>query len=249
MSGWTLRRFWKETVVVELPGGFGVALDGRPIRTPGKVALLLPTAALAQWIAEEWAAQEGEVRPLTMPATRTANSAVDKVTPQKAAVEAMLAGYGGTDLLCYRAERPEALVLRQAEGWDRWLDWAESRFGARLHTTRGVMPVAQEPAALSRLAQAVEAFDPFALAAFHDLVTLSGSLVLALAVAEGALEPGSGWQLSRLDEDWQAEQWGEDDEAMQAAGLKRADFLHAARFLSLCAAPQRPDPGPFSRPG
>ncbi len=234
MSGWSIKRFWTETAVAQTPDGFGVSLDGRPVRTPGKVPLLLPTRALAEWIAAEWEAQEGEVRPATMPATRTANSAIDKVVPQKPEVVAMLAAYGGTDLLCYRAEGPPALVLRQAEGWNPWLDWAETRFAARLATTSGVMPVAQDPAALSRLKDRVAALDPFRLTAFHDLVTISGSLVLALAVAEGALAPATGWTLSRMDEDWQAEQWGEDEEAMAAAAIKQADFLHAARFLSLC---------------
>ncbi|MFT6533237.1 MAG: chaperone required for assembly of F1-ATPase [Limimaricola cinnabarinus] len=233
MSEWKAKRFWKEANVAPAEGGWQVLLDARPVRTPAKAPLVLPTQALAEALAAEWQAQEERIDPGSMPLTRTANSALDKVAVQRAEVAQMLAAYGGSDLLCYRAERPAELIARQASEWDSLLDWAEERHGARLVTATGVMPVAQDAAALERLAAPVFAMEPFALAAFHDLVALSGSLVLALAVVERRLEPQEAWRLSRLDEDWQIEQWGDDEEAEAMARVKRAAFLDAARFWAL----------------
>jgi chaperone required for assembly of F1-ATPase len=233
-GGWTLKRFWKDVAVTKQADGYGVALDGRPVRTPGKTPLILPTRLLAEWVAQEWEAQAEKIDPMGMPATRTANSAIDKVTPQKAEVAAMLAAYGGSDLLCYRADGPVELVTRQTDEWNPLLDWAAERYDARLIVTTGVMPVAQDSAALVRLAAEVGSQDVFRLAAFHDLVALSGSLILALAVCEGRLDPETAWSLSRIDEDWQAQQWGRDDEAEAAAAIKMAAFAHAARFHALC---------------
>lgn len=233
-AGWTIRRFWREARVEPVPGGFAVMLDGRQVRTPGKAGLILPTRALAQWVAEEWDAQEGEIRPATMPATRTANSAIDTVARHRADVVADLSAYGGSDLLCYRAERPPELRARQAAGWDPLLAWAAARFGAVLRAGDGVMPVRQDAEALAALGAEVARQDDFELAAFHDLVVLSGSLVIALSVVEGARSQEEAWSLSRIDESWQVEQWGEDEEAAEAERRKRADFLHAARFHALC---------------
>ncbi|WP_341214239.1 ATP12 family protein [uncultured Limimaricola sp.] len=233
MSEWKAKRFWKEATTAPADGGWQVLLDGRPVRTPAKAPLILPTQALAQALAAEWQAQEERIDPGTMPITRTANSALDKVAGQRAEVAAMLAEYGGSELLCYRAERPVELIARQASEWDPLLDWAEERYGARLVTVQGVMPIAQDAAALERLSAPVHAMDPFALAAFHDLVALSGSLVLALAVIEGRIEAQEAWRLSRLDEDWQIEQWGADEEAEAMARVKRAAFDDAARFWAL----------------
>jgi chaperone required for assembly of F1-ATPase len=230
MAEWEAKVFWKVVAVTPAEGGFAVTLDGRPVRTPGKRVLVLPTRPLAEMVAAEWAAQSGALRPDTMPATRTANSAVEKVAPARAAVIDDLAGYGGSDLLSYRAEAPAALQARQQAGWDPLLDWAAAALGARLATGAGIIHVPQPPDALSRLRAEVAAMDDFRLAAFHDLVALSGSLVLALAVVHGRLDPETAWALSRLDEDWQAEHWGRDDEAEAAAALKRAAFIHAARF-------------------
>ena len=169
-----------------------------------------------------------------MPCTRAANSAIDKVAPQFAEVVGIVAAYGGTDLLCYRATGPEALVERQGAGWDPLLDWAETALGARLCPTAGVMHVAQNAVALERLDARVAAMSPFALAAFHDLVALSGSLVLAFAVIEGRLDAEAAWRLSRIDEDWQIEQWGEDEEAAALTETRHQAFLQAARFFALC---------------
>lgn len=234
MSAWKAKRFWKQATAVETEGGFTVQLDGRPVKTPAKTLLVVPTLALAQAIAAEWEAQTGEVRPETMPFTRSANSSLDKIIPQFEEVAAMLAAYGGTDLLCYRATGPEALVARQAAAWDPLLDWAARELDAPLKATAGVMHIAQDPAALESLHRRVAAFSPFQLAAFHDLVAISGSLVLGFAVTQGRLDAEAAWALSRIDEAWQIEQWGEDEEAAAAEAVRHADFLQAARFYALC---------------
>ncbi|CAM4248276.1 ATP12 family chaperone protein [Palleronia rufa] len=233
MSDWAPKRFWTAARTEPAPGGHRVLLDARPIRTPAGAPLVVPTPELAAGIAREWDAQVEFVRPATMPMTRTANSAIDKVAPEHAAVVAILAEYGGTDLLSYRAERPQDLVALQSERWDPLLDWAEDRFGARLSVTQGVMPVAQDPEALDRLVAPVRAMSPFRLAAFHDLVALSGSLILGHAAAEGIRPPEDIWALSRLDEDWQAALWGHDEEAMRAAAVKRIAFGDAQKFFAL----------------
>jgi chaperone required for assembly of F1-ATPase len=237
MTEWTAKRFWTEVGVAEEAGVWRVLLDGRPLKTPAKAALDLPSAAMAEAMAAEWAAQDKVIDPRTMPVTRSANSAIDRVMPQKAEVVAMLASYGETDLLCHRAEAPDALVARQAEGWDPILDWADEQLGARLCPTTGILPAVQAPEALARLAETLERFDAFRLTGVHDLVTLSGSLVLGLAVAHGRLDAETGWALSRIDEDWQTSQWGEDEEAATAAAAKFADFRHALRFLTLVSDP------------
>jgi chaperone required for assembly of F1-ATPase len=169
-----------------------------------------------------------------MPVTRRANSAIDTVVPQFDAVVAMLADYGGSDLLCYRAEGPADLIERQRQAWDPLLSWSETALSAPLTVTSGVMHVAQPASSRAALTGAVRQLTAFQLSAFHDLVALSGSLVLALAVTRGRLTAEAAWSLSRIDEDWQIEAWGADEEAAEAAALKRADFLDADRFFALC---------------
>ena len=181
MSEWAPRRFYEQATATEVKGGHGIALDGRRVMTPGKSPLVVPTRPLAEAIAAEWQAQDEKIDPNTMPFTRTANSAIEKVAPQRAEVAQMLAEYGDSDLLCYRADGPEALVERQAEQWDPMLDWAEATHGARLAPRAGIMHAPQDGAALDRLAARVHEMDAFELAAFHDLVSLTGSLVLGFA--------------------------------------------------------------------
>lgn len=234
MSTWKAKRFWKEATVEACEGGFTVKLDGRGVKTPAKTPLVVPTEALARMIAAEWDAQEGAVRPETMPATRMANSALDKVAPQFDAVAAMLAEYGGTDLLCYRATEPQTLISRQAEGWDPLLDWAAETLGARLLTGQGVMHVAQDPAAVAALARLLSEVSSFELAALHDLIAISGSLVLGLAVAHGRLSADEAFTLSRIDETWQAEQWGRDEDADALEAVRHTDLGFASRFLAAC---------------
>jgi chaperone required for assembly of F1-ATPase len=213
--------------------GFSIALDERTLRTPAGARLLAPTAALAAAIAAEWDALEGAIDPDLLPFTRFANSAIDRVASRREAVVDVIAEYGGSDLLCYRATGPDALVGRQAAGWDPWLAWSSRALAAPLMTVYGVMHQRQPPDSLAALRAAVAAEEAFGLVALHDLVTLSGSLVLGLAVVRRALDPGEAWELSRIDETWQAEKWGSDDEAEAAALARRADFLHAAAFSSL----------------
>lgn len=230
MSAWAPKRFWTSAEVAEAPGGFAVTLDGRQVKTPAKAPLVVPSRALAEAIAREWQAQDEKIDPATMPVTRGANAAIDKVRPQHAEVAALIADYGGTDLLCYRAEAPRELVARQSAHWDPLLDWAEAALGARLAVTQGVVPVAQPEATLAALSARVAAMDEWQLAALHDLVGLTGSLVLGLAVAEGRLTADEAWTIAQIDEAWQAEQWGADDEAAAHADRKRAALLDAERF-------------------
>lgn len=227
------KRFWKTAAVVERDAGFGVELDGRPVNTPNKTPLVVPTIVMAQAIAVEWDAQVDKIDPLTMPVTRGANSAIDKVAPQQPEVVADLANYGDSDLLCYRAAGPAELVARQAEKWDPVLDWAADVFGARLNVGEGVMHVAQDAALLQKLHAEVAEFTNFELAGVHDLIAISGSLILALSVTRQAMAAEAAWLLSRLDEHWQVELWGADEEAAEHEALKRAAFLNAARFYEM----------------
>lgn len=232
-GGWQARRFWKTTDIRPIDGGWEILLDERVIRTPGKQPLIVPTEALARAIAQEWDAQVDVVDPNTMPMTRFANSALEKVTPQFAAVAAMLAEYGGTDLLCYRAEAPEDLSRRQAEGWDPMIDWAATELQAPLVITHGVLPVPQEQASLQRLRAKLDALDFFGLTAAHDLITIPGSLLLGLAVLEGRLTAKEVHDLSRIDEEFQADRWGRDDEADIAAANRLGALEDAERFWKL----------------
>lgn len=235
MSDWKAKRFWKEARVVEKDDGFAVELDNRPVKTPAKRPLHVPTLPFAEMIAAEWDAQEKEIKPETMPATKTANAAIDKVAVQHAEVADMLAAYGDADLLCYRAESPEPLVARQQAQWDPVLDWAAEALGVRLKPRTGVIHAPQDQRALETLRAQTHALTAFELAAFHDLVSLSGSLVLGFATIHGARDARELWDISRLDEHWQIEQWGHDDEAEAHAELKKASFLHAAHMFTLCS--------------
>lgn len=219
--------------MVSASGGYTVHLDGRPVRTPAKAALIVPTEALAEAIAVEWKRQEGLIDPNAMPFTRSANAAIDKVTPQRAEVVRLLADYGDSDLICYRAQSPADLVARQTEAWDPLLDWAESVLAVRLSPVVGVVHGPQNVEALQRLHAHVTALDIWSLTAFHDLVSLSGSLVIAFAALHDMHAPEALWRLSRIDETWQAEQWGNDEEAQQVARRKESDFLQAKRFHDL----------------
>ncbi|MCB1365530.1 MAG: ATPase [Rhodobacteraceae bacterium] len=227
------KRFWTSAAVVETAGGHAIELDGRPVRTPARALLVLPSRAMADAVADEWQAQTGRVDPLSMPFTRSANAAIDKVGPQHGEVAAMLAAYGDADLLCYRADAPRALSARQDAEWNPVLDWAETALDARLAVHRGVMHRGQDKAVLERLSAQVHALSAFQMAGFHDLVSLSGSLILGFAAARGWRDAETVWQLSRLDESWQESEWGTDEEAAAAAEVRRQAFLHAKRFFDL----------------
>ncbi|MDQ7775581.1 MAG: ATP12 family protein [Paracoccus aminovorans] len=233
MSEWKARRFWKAASVRPAGAGWEVVLDDRPLRTPGKQPLVLPTEALARAVAAEWDAQADVIDPNRMPLTRAANSAIEKVTPQFHDVATMLAEYGGTDLLSYRADAPEELARAQAEGWDPLIDWAATELRAPLRITHGVIPVPQDPAALLKLHAEVAALDAFGLTALHDLVTLPGSLVLGLAVIRGRIDAETAHALSRIDEEFQAQRWGRDEEADAAAAARLAAMRDSERFWQL----------------
>lgn len=244
MSGeWKARRFWKTVSVAAAEGGAGYAvmLDSRPVKTPGKAPLVVPSRPLAEALAAEWDAQEDVIRPENMSLTRAANTAIDGVAGRRESVVDEIAGYGASDLLCYRAPAPEALRARQARAWDPLLDWAARDLGAPLLRADGVMPCPQPEASLKALRREVARFTPFGLVGLHGLVALSGSLVIGLAAAFGRDKPETLWQLSRIDEEWQIELWGEDAEAAAHAAARRAGFLDAARLLSLLGVAARRD--------
>ncbi len=232
-AGQSKKRWWKEVSVRPVATGFEIWLDARQLRSPAKADFVVPTRAMADAIAEEFRAQTSPIDPNTMPVTRAAHAAIDKVTPRMAEVVAELAGYGGADLLCYRAGAPERLRARQDAVWQPWLDWAADRINAPLAVYTGVIHGVQPQASLDQLTNAVAGFDAFELTALHDLVAISGSVVLGLAVADGAIGPGAAFDLSRIDEIWQAEIWGSDSEAEAAATLKRRAYLDAYNFLQL----------------
>ncbi|MEL6689897.1 MAG: ATP12 family protein [Pseudomonadota bacterium] len=232
MSEWKTKRFWTSADVSVVEGGFTVTLDGRGVKTPGKSSLIVPTKALAEAIAVEWNAQEDEINPLTMPVTRSANSAIEKIAPQREVVIEALAEYGATDLICYRAERPQELVARQVAAWDPLLEWARTELGASLSTTTGVMFSAQSPEALAALRAPLETATAFELAGLHDLIMLSGSLVIGLKAREET-DVSALWEASRVDETFQADEWGYDEEAQEAWEAKRAAFEAAHRFYLL----------------
>jgi chaperone required for assembly of F1-ATPase len=228
-----VKRFWKEARSERVEGGWLIRLDARPVRTPARRLCVVPLAAMADGIAAEWNAQGDRIDPLSMPLTRAASTCLDRVMPEIAAVRRNVAAYGGTDLLCYRAPEPAELALRQARGWDPVLDWAAEALGARLVVGEGVMHIAQPPEAVARLGAEVDALDAWELTALSELTTLTGSLVLALAVCHGRLDPAEAWRLSRIDEQWNIEEWGEDAEAARQAARREADFMAAAELLRL----------------
>lgn len=228
-----MKRFWNEARTERVERGWLVRLDERPVRTPARRLCVVPVAGMADGIASEWNAQGERIDPLSMPLTRAASTCLDRVMPELDAVRRSVVGYGGTDLLCYRAPHPAELAERQARGWDPLLDWAAEALGARLAVGEGVMHVAQPPEAVERLGAEVCALDAWELTALTELTTLSGSLVLALAVFHGRLGAAEAWDLSRIDESWNIEQWGEDEEAARQTERRKADFLAAAELLRL----------------
>jgi len=233
-----MKRFWKEVTV---DADRGVRLDGKPVRTPGRLPLVLPTDALAEAVADEWRTVAGEIDPRAMPLTGLANAAIERVTADPALFAANLAAYAESDLLCYRADAPPELIARQAAAWDPPLTWATQRYDVYFEVAIGVMHQPQPDATIERLAVAVAVRDPFELAGLSPVVTITGSLVLGLALIERAMGADEVWAAANVDEDWQAEQWGEDALAVQAKAVRRAEFDAAARFLHLWQSPDEPD--------
>jgi chaperone required for assembly of F1-ATPase len=228
-----MKRLYTRVETRPADGGWGVALDGRPMRTPGKNALILPSEALAAAIAAEWDAQREEIHPATMPLTRLAATAIDRSAAQRDLIVTETANYADSDLVCYRAAHPPALAARQDAVWQPLIDWAAHRYGAALVVTSGVVPARQPPATLSAFAAIVAAQNEFRLTALHSLTAACGSLVIALALLESRLDAASAFAAAQLDETFQIEAWGEDAEA---AGRRRniaADIAAAARFIAL----------------
>ncbi len=228
-----MKRFWKEAGVTATEDGFAIALDGRPLKTPARASLVVPTQALADAIAAEWNAVADKVDPRAMPLTGLANAAIDRIAPDRDQHVAALAQYGESDLIAYRADHPADLVAHQEAVWGPLVTWARTRFDMDFHVFSGIMHKPQPAATLARLHQAVDSFDAFQLAALNPLVTISGSLVIALAYAEDAISLDAAWAAAQLDELWQIEKWGEDVLAAQARAARRADLDAAARFLNL----------------
>jgi chaperone required for assembly of F1-ATPase len=231
-----VKRFWKE---VAIDGDRGIRLDDRPVRTPGRLPLILANPALADAVADEWraVAEGAEIDPRAMPLTGLANAAIDRVAPDPAAFATGLAVFGESDLLCYRADAPPDLVARQAMVWDPLLDWARARYDVHIEVTTGILHRPQPPLTLTRLGEAVFAKNAWELAGLSPIVTIGGSLIAALALAEGAATAEDIWRAVELDEDWQVEQWGRDDLSLGALEARRRDFEAGVRFLELLAAP------------
>ena len=226
-------KFYKAVETGEENGRFVVRLDGKPVKTPARTPLALPNAELADAIAGEWRAQKDVLDPTTMPLTRLAYAAIDVAPTHRARLEDEILGYGGSDLLCYRAEAPATLVARQNESWNPLLDWAAERFGARLKTGTGIAFVAQPPESGQAFAKAVRDRGDFALVGLHGAASLTGSLVLGLALTEGRLAADAAFALSCLDETFQAEAWGRDTEAEARAQRLREELAAIERFLKL----------------
>lgn len=228
-----MKRFYKQ---VSVTPDLGIALDGRPVRTPGRLPLILPNADLAEAVAAEWQSQGDDILPQTMPLTGLANAAIERIAPDTAGFAAGLATYAESELLCYRAEAPPPLVARQEDIWDPILAWARTRYDIGFVLVEGIMHRPQPTETVARLSEALAARDAFDLAALSQIVTISGSLVIALAVLEGELAPDAAFDAAHLDELWQAEHWGEDDFALDQRAAHRADFLAACKFLGLLRA-------------
>ena len=224
-----MKRFYKDVAVTP---DRGITLDGRAVRTPARALLTLPNDVLAEAAAEEWRAQGEEIDPRSMAMTGLANAAIDRVAPHPAAFAAPLAAYAESELLCYRAEEPPELAARQDAIWGPILAWARTRYDVGFILVAGIMHQPQPAQTLSRLAEAVAARSIWELAALNPMVSISGSLMIPLAVLEGALEPDAAFAAAHLDEIWQAELWGEDDWALDARAVREQDFLNACQFLA-----------------
>jgi chaperone required for assembly of F1-ATPase len=224
------RRFYENATVSETPSGHSVRLDGKPVHTPARRLLAAPTMALAQALAAEWNAQTDVIDPAKMPLTRLANAIIDGVAETPKAVADEIKKYLASDLLFYRAGGPQGLVERQARHWDPILQWAAEALGAKFYLGEGVVHVAQPEAALAAACGAVPD-DPWRLGAAHVITTLTGSALIALAIARGQLSAEAAWQAAHVDEDWNIEQWGRDEMAMRRRDFRHAEFQAAATVL------------------
>ncbi len=233
-----MKRLYKEAQPAAHDGGFGVSLDGRPIRTPGRALLLLPTRALAEAIAGEWNAQETEVRPGTMPLMQLAGTVVDHLPGNRASVEATVLRFAETDAVCYRANvgEPAELVALQASLWDPLIDWLRKERGATLVTTSGILPINQSREDIAILARIVSAMDDWRLGAFQSAVASSGSFVIGLALIDGRIDADEAFAAAELDAGFEIDRWGDDAEAARRRAVVATDLAAARRFADLAKA-------------
>lgn len=225
------KRFYTAASVGLHDGQPAILLDGRVARTPGKRPLAMPSAALAEAVAAEWAAQVSTIDPATMPLTRIVNTVLDGVVQRADQVRAEVVKYAGSDLVCYRADFPAELVARQSAAWDPVIEWAHAKLGVRFYLAEGVMPVTQLPGTLAKVAEYVAPLDVYRLAAVHIMMTLTGSALIAIATADGDLTAEEAWSAAHVDEDFQISQWGEDEEAMERRARRKVEF-DAAVFVA-----------------
>jgi chaperone required for assembly of F1-ATPase len=230
MTSTPRKRFYKSAGVTE---DNGIVLDGRPVRTPMKQLLQVPTRALADAIAKEWEAQGDTIDPASMILTKLANTAIDRVAPDRQRIVDDIAGFAKADQVSYRAHEPEGLVARQAQHWNPVLDWAMAQLDAPFVTTTGIVHREQPAEALGAFGRHVERLDPWSLTALHNLATITGSALIAAMVADGALEREAAWRAAFVDEDWETELWGEDEEAMKRRQALRREFDACVDFLDL----------------
>ncbi len=228
-----MKRFWKDVAIVPQGGGWGIALDGRPMRTPHRAPLAVASTALAEAIAAEWRAQGETIDPRAMPMTGLANAAIDLATPDPAVFAEPIAAYAATDLLCYRDDRDAALQAEQVAAWNPILAWAEEQFGVEFIITQGILPVDQPPATVAALRAATLGHDPWRMTALTPLVTIGGSLVAGLACLGKAFDPEHLWEAVSLDQLYQERRWGADAEAQAQRAAHKRDWDNAVRFLTL----------------
>ena len=228
-----MKRFYKDVTAAEKDGRYQILLDNRPVKTPGRNALLLPTDALAEAVAEEWQVQGEEIDLVSMVMTGFANAAIDHVQGKREAFAAPIIAYGETDMLCYRAESDSAQAEEQTREWEPLLQWLEAHYGVPFIRVEGIIHQTQPDESLKKIADAVLSYDDFTLAAMNPLTTISGSVLSVLALLEGHMSAEQLWPLVNLEELWQVEQWGEDFEARETREKKRVQFMAAARFYEL----------------
>lgn len=228
-----MKRFYKKAEAIKHSEGFGIAVDGKTIKTPGKRDLVVPSPALAAAIAEEWENQQGDVRPATMPLTRLAVTTLDRSAGQRETIVQQVASYAGTDLVCYRAAHPPALAARQQAAWQPLIDWAVLRYDAPLTITTGIIPKGQSETSLRAFAAVVAELDEFTLTALHAATAACGSLVIALALLERRIDADEAFFASQIDETFQIEAWGEDAEQTRRRRTLAVEIAAAARFISL----------------
>ena len=233
MSEWKPKRFWKKVDVVSLEKGFCIKLDAKILKTPAKKEMLLPTNALAKKIAAEWDRQVDEIDPNSMPFTKSANAALDKVIEQFEEVNSLVGDYGDTDLLYYRADSPAELKIRQESSWDPIIDWAEKNFEVKINCGTGILYIPQERELIYKLSKEISVLSSFQLTGLYDIVSITGSLILGLATINGRLSAEEAFNLSRIDELWQIDQWGVDEEAQAVSDLKYDSIMHAQEFFTL----------------